>query len=138
MLINDFMAGVGELGVAAVHARVSQTAKDVGVRQIMPTLSRRLVGTAPNNPNVFCDGSLKNTKGYFWQVGGAGVWWPDRAIATISEEEKEISEFEEHEVAGDIFAEGGGTSQKGIMPWCPFNSRLNSSTRCELGAAPPR
>ena len=31
LLINDFMAGVGELGVAAVHARVSQEAKDVGV-----------------------------------------------------------------------------------------------------------
>ena len=31
LLINDFLAGVGELGVAAVHARASQEAKDAGV-----------------------------------------------------------------------------------------------------------
>ena len=31
LLINDFMAGVGELGMAAVHARVSQEANDVVV-----------------------------------------------------------------------------------------------------------
>ena len=31
LLINDFLAGVGELGVAAVHARVSQEANDAGV-----------------------------------------------------------------------------------------------------------
>ena len=31
LLINDFLGGVGELGVAAVHARASQEAKDAGV-----------------------------------------------------------------------------------------------------------
>ena len=32
LLINDFMVGVGELGVAAMHARASPEAKDAGVR----------------------------------------------------------------------------------------------------------
>ena len=32
LLINDFMVGVGELGVAAMHARASPEAKDLGVR----------------------------------------------------------------------------------------------------------
>ena len=32
LLINDFMAGVGELGVAAMHARASPEAKDASVR----------------------------------------------------------------------------------------------------------
>ena len=32
LLINDFMAGVGELGVAAMHARASQEATEAGVR----------------------------------------------------------------------------------------------------------
>ena len=32
LLINDFMVGVGELGVAAMHARASQEATEAGVR----------------------------------------------------------------------------------------------------------
>ena len=32
LLINDFMAGVGELGVAAMHARARQEATEAGVR----------------------------------------------------------------------------------------------------------
>ena len=32
LLVNDFMAGVGEIGVAALHARCAQEAKDANVR----------------------------------------------------------------------------------------------------------
>ena len=32
LLINDFRVGVGELGVAAMHARASQEATEAGVR----------------------------------------------------------------------------------------------------------
>ena len=32
LLINDFMVGVGQLGMAAAYARASQEAKDAGVR----------------------------------------------------------------------------------------------------------
>ena len=42
LLINDFLAGVGELGVAAVHARASQEAKDAGVTLSYWGSSRRL------------------------------------------------------------------------------------------------
>ena len=52
---------------------------------------------------------------------GAGVWHPAREGANITAEEKAIAEYEEHE--------------GGVRMWCAFNSSLNSSTRCELGAA---
>ena len=32
LLVNDFMAGVGEVGVAAVRVKVSEAAKQCGVR----------------------------------------------------------------------------------------------------------
>ena len=35
----------------------------------------------------------------------------------------------------DIFDPEAEEGRDGVMLWCPFNSRLNSSTRCELGAA---
>ena len=35
----------------------------------------------------------------------------------------------------DIFDPEAEEGCDGVMLWCPFNSRLNSSTRCELGAA---
>eukprot|EP00974_Lingulodinium_polyedra_P116462 11159237-Lingulodinium_polyedra.AAC.1 len=40
LLINDFLAGIGELGVAAVRARCPQEAKDAGVRVCYWGLSR--------------------------------------------------------------------------------------------------
>ena len=55
-------------------------------------------GTAPKKPNVYSDGRLTNTKGYFWLVGGA-----DREVGTITKEESVIAEFKEHYEAADIF-----------------------------------
>ena len=111
------------------------TTKDAGVRRLMPKMCGRVEGTAPKHPNVFSDGSLKSTRGFFWMVRGARVWWPARDLSTITKEENEFVEFCEHEVAVDLFATGPRMERKGIMLWCPFNSRLNSSTRCELGVA---
>ena len=73
------------------------TAKEVGVLHVMPKMGCTVSGTAPKYPNAFSDGSLKNTRGYFWMVGGAGVWWPGRKLDTLNEEEKSITEYKEVE-----------------------------------------
>ena len=72
-------------------------------------------------PNVFSDGSLKQNRCYFWQTGGAGVFWPQRTIEQVTEDEKKYTDYEQKE--------------DGLYLWCPFNSLLNSSTRTELAAA---
>ena len=40
-------------------------------------------GPIPTQPNVYSDGSLKHPRGIFWQVGGAGVWWPKRSLTEV-------------------------------------------------------
>ena len=75
----------------------------------------------PEEPNAYADGSLKQSKGACWQTGGAGVWMPDRKIEDLTEQEKKYTTQEE--------------AYGGIMMWCAFNTLINSSTRCELGAA---
>ena len=65
-----------------------------GVKYSMPNMGGKVAGTAPTNINAYSDGSLKHTKGHFWQVGGAGVWWPDRSKEDLSEEEKNFAQFE--------------------------------------------
>ena len=63
------------------------------------------------------------------------MWWPGRDIGTLTSEEKGIAEVKEHVDLMDIFDAEAVERGRGVMLWCPFNSRLNSSTRCELGAA---
>ena len=75
----------------------------------------------PERPNVYSDGSLKQNKCYFWQTGGAGVFWPGRKMDQLTEDEATYTEREQ--------------IIKGLLLWCPFNSLLNSSTRTELAAA---
>ena len=49
---------------------------------------------APEQPNVFSDGSLKQRRLYIWQTGGAIVWWPGRREEYLTEEEKTLAEYE--------------------------------------------
>ena len=103
--------------------------------RLLPKMGAKVGGIAPNKPNAYSDGSLKHNKGHFWQVGGAGVWWPGRSKETLTKEEKGVAEYEEVQGPVDIFDPEAEKGRDGVMLWCPFNSRLNSSTRCELGAA---
>ena len=111
------------------------TAPEEGVEYFMPSIDEEVVDAAPDTPNAYSDGSLKNTKGYFWSVGGAGVWWPARKASTLTAKEKHIAEYREVEPARSIFEPQRPEENGGLMLWSPFNARLNSSTRCELGAA---
>ena len=94
-----------------------------------------MTDNTPTSPNAYSDGSLKNVKGYFWGVGGAGVWWPGRKATTLTAGELRIAEHREVEAAKDLFDPDLPEQCGGLMLWSPFNARLNSSTRCELGAA---
>ena len=75
----------------------------------------------PKKPHVYSDGSLKENKCYFWQTGGAGVFWPGRSMDQITKDEAIYTEHEQR--------------SEGLLLWCPFNSLVNSSTRTELAAA---
>ena len=101
----------------------------------MPTIKRRIHDAAPDKPNGYSDGSLKNVRGMFWSVGGAGVWWPNRTIDSITVDEATIAEHRQVEPDHDWFGPHKDIMNPGgLMLWTPFSSRLNSSTRCELGA----
>ena len=101
----------------------------------MPKMGGKVEGTAPKNINAYSDGSLKHTKGHFWQVGGAGVWWPGRKEDSLSPEEKRYAQYKMYQEKADIFDREAKEGREGVMLWNAFNTRLNSSTRCELGAA---
>ena len=66
---------------------------------------------------------MKNPKEATWRIGGAGTWWPGRKIETLqaSVTEEKYTRYEQKE--------------EGVMASTTFNSLMNSSTRCEMGAA---
>ena len=100
---------------------VALTRNNDDEEEVVPNIAVPVQGEAPVEPNAFSDGSFKNTKGPFWHLGGAGVWWVNREAKDMTEQERRIVEHKEKD--------------GGLMLWCPFNSSLNSSTRCELAAA---
>ena len=89
----------------------------------LPKRTNPSKGKPSETPNVFPDGSVKNPKEAAWRMGGAGAWWPGRKL-----EEAKPSETEERYIVY-IQKEGG------VMISTTFNSLMNSSTRCEMGAA---
>ena len=114
--------GTGEgQDIPAREVMVAMTKGEEGEEMVRPKIKEQVQGIAPQEPNAYSDGSLKNTKGYFWQLGGAGVWWPNRVESEVTQEEMKIAEYKE--------------TEGGVMLWCSFNASLNSSTRCELAAA---
>ena len=87
--------------------------------------------TAPEEANLFCDGSLKNQRTQFWSLGGFGVWWPSRDLAEHPLTANEQS-FSHHKVPSD-----GSVSLFGCL-----KGQRASSTRSEImagiiGAAGP-
>ena len=80
-------------------------------------------GKPPDKPNVYSDGSVKNPKSTHWQIGGVGVWWPDRRITTELLEQNEIRFMNSEE------------TDFGVRGWNAFNNLRNSSTRTEIGAS---
>ena len=123
-------------GAASTTAReVMEHLTKPAADSFMPTIKRRIHDAAPDKPNGYSDGSLKNVRGMFWSVGGAGVWWPNRTIDSITVDEATIAVHRQVEPDHDWFGPHKDIMNPGgLMLWTPFSSRLNSSTRCELGA----
>ena len=84
-------------------------------------LPPRLQEKAPEEPNVYNDGSLNKSLCQWWSVGGVGVWWPGRNLADTP-----LNENERNLVVK--------TSCKGIMLSTALPGHRASSTRAELGA----
>ena len=63
----------------------------------------RCTVNAPEEPNVYSDGSWLHPEKPFLSFGGAGVWWPDRTIQNdehlhrlpLSEAENMLSYYEQ-------------------------------------------
>ena len=77
----------------------------------------------PAEPNVYTDGSLTNPDSWCWQVGGLGVWWPDRQLQQEPLTQKEST-------YADVEQKCHGVSMANI-----FTDLRGSSTRCEVAAA---
>ena len=77
----------------------------------------------PEEPNVYTDGSLHNPTSRHWQVGGMGIFWPDRKL-----EEQPIEEYENRYMRCEEITHG-------INMWGTFTALRGSSTRCEIATA---
>ncbi len=79
---------------------------------------------APDDINVYTDGSWINPLQQYLGLGGAGVWWPGRdpnAYQRFSNAEKELAHCR--------------LVPKGLMLYTPIGGYSGSSTRTELAAA---
>ena len=77
---------------------------------------------APETPNVYTDGSLKNPRYHQWSQGGFGIWWPSRNLTTkpLSSAEEDYT-LHEHD-------------DQGVKMWGWLPGGRSSSTRTELAA----
>ena len=63
------------------------------------------------------------------------MWWPNRSLESLTHEEKKIAEHCQVEPNTCITDPEAFDNPGGVMLWATFNAKLNTSTRCELGAA---
>ena len=122
---------VGDYDPRLNARRVCAHLKSVKGPVAIPTPTRCYV-EAPTDVNVYTDGSWLNGVNKHFSLGGAGVWWPARAlkrgdlstklsqVRPISEAEQEIAHYRQENDGVALFASIGGYS--------------GSSTRAELGA----
>jgi hypothetical protein len=74
----------------------------------------------PEQINAFSDGSWKHPRVFYFSLGGAGVWWPNRSHR-LSDPEHELAMCEKTEQVWRLYTAIGGFA--------------GSSTRTELAAA---
>ena len=112
--------GEGAANTTAREVMEQLTAPEEGARYRMPTVEAKVTDCAPTSPNAYSDGSLKNVKGYFWGLGGPGVWWPGRKASTLTAGEMRIAEHREVEAARDLFDPDLPEQSGGLMMWSPI------------------
>ena len=87
-------------------------------------LPHKCTAKAPQEINVYSDGSWIFPIQQYLGLGGAGVWWPGRDINVhhfLSPAEKELGHFKQQ--------------QQGLLLYTPIGGYSGSSTRTELAAA---
>ena len=112
--VEHFGATPNAATITAREVMEQLTAKEGPL--VVPSIGAEVRGEPPKDPNAFSDGALKNNKGLFWGVGGAGVWWPKRKAEDLSTGELAIAEYEEVEAKRDIF-DPAKTEEGGTMLW---------------------
>ena len=90
------------------------------ISMIMPNICHT---NAPEEPNVYSDGSWLQPMYKYLGYGGAGVWWPGRDLDQdpISDAERELAFYEQKHGGVELYTSIGGIS--------------GGSTRTELAAA---
>jgi len=119
-LAKSFLRNL-EDGDRKLNARQLMHKHRKGFAKIEWTLPPTTTHSAPQTPNVYNDGSLKNSLCQWWSMGGIGVFWPQRNLESCPLNENE----KQYVVAKDA---------KGVMLSAALLGHRSSSTRAELGA----
>ena len=64
----DETEGAGKFTAREIVVTLTRNNDDE--EEVVPNITVPVQGEAPEEPNAFSGGSLKNTKGPFWHVGG--------------------------------------------------------------------
>ena len=114
-------------------AQLLEQSKDFTAREVMQNLvsqgdrcnapinNKRIEQLPPPEPNVFPDGSVINPRSLHWQIGGMGLWWPDR------NEDSQPRNDAERTLANAV------QETHGMSMFNNMTNLSNSSTRCEIG-----
>ena len=106
----------------ALNARQYVASKKVAPYLLQPPMPGPCDETAPDEPNVFTDGSLKHPACQHWSLGGMGVWWPSRNLQDhpLSDMERNFSVWE--------------VGENCLSLWGAITGARCSSLRTELSA----
>ena len=88
-----------------------------------PPMPMKQDGEAPEDISVYTYGSLQNPTSRRWQVGGLGIFWPDRNLSEQPLEEYEIRYTDSEQ------------QTFGVAMWGVYTVLRGSSTRCEIAIA---
>ena len=86
----------------------------------MPTKQK---AKAPEDINVYTDGSLQNPTSRQCQVGGMGIFWPDCKFT-----EQPLEEYETRYTTCE-------QQDHGVAVWGVYTALRCSSTRCEIATS---
>ena len=119
-MAEQFLRNLGEAD-KQLNARQLMHKHRKDFAKIELVLPPKSTQNAPENPNVYNDGSLKNSLCQWWSVGGICVFWPQRSLQStplnLNEQKFVVSQ-----------------NAKGIMLSAALLGHRASSTRAELGA----
>ena len=88
---------------------------------VEPVFPGQIEETAPDEPNVYTDGSYTSPVEHMWALGGFGIWWP----------KKDGVHQQQHTDERILHT---GYKEHGIMQYNNIEGQRGSSTRTEIAA----